>query len=118
MKDEEGFTLVELMIVITIIGLLAAIAIPNYNDYAKKSYDRACLLEVKGYANSVYYAFNIEDQSALVPRPSNGACESTTDASTWPTIQSEIRAIPKGNGSKIIICHLVQGANCSLQAIN
>jgi len=71
-QKQKGFTLIELMIVVAIIGVLSAIAVPAYKDYVKKSEGATALATMKSLITSaeLWYqqegSFNQSDSAEIL----------------------------------------------------
>lgn len=104
MRKSAGFTLIELMIVIAIVGVLAAIALPAYQDYAK----RAKLTELIVASSTCKLSISEGIQTGVIPTAVNGwGCESSTPsakyvASVTTTIDGVITLVAQNVGDTTI----------------
>ncbi len=119
LRNEEGFTLVELMVVVLIIAILVAIAIPTFLGARESAQDRAAQSDLRN-ALTAEKVFYVDNEIYTADTAAGGALELIEPSIDWTAITVTVNAaddqdvcleLPSASGTVFVLRDVASGAN-------
>jgi len=110
MHKQRGFTLIELMITVAIVGILTAIAVPSYNSYVRRSRRADAIVALTGLAQQYercytrYNAYNNANCNPVLGDTPGGKYTIAADDAGVNANDFAIKATPLGDQAKDTAC--------------